>query len=387
MSDTLPQDSVGLVKPEFVEINQPFRFQAGNTLPGFRLCYETYGELNKARTNAILVCPALSGDHHAAGLYDLKDERPGWWDAHIGPGKPIDTSQFFVVALNNLGGCAGSTGPTEENPETGAIWGKDFPAVTVKDWVRSQALLADHLDIDQWLAVIGGSLGGMQAIQWAIDYPLRICHAIAIASAPTLTAQNIGFNYIARKAITSDPDYLDGQYREQGKVPKEGLKLARMVGHMTYQSDGGLVSKFGADRFGRDLQKSDANDRQFKIESYLQHQGTSFSEKFDANTYLLMTNVLDDFDPAKDYDNDLAKALSHAECKFLLISFTSDWRFSIKRSEEIMLALMRANKSVANVVIESDKGHDAFLLSEPCYNEVVRTYLNRAMRDLKDITT
>lgn len=375
-------DSVGLVEPNMFQYDQPFLLESNAALPGFQLIYETYGELNDARTNAVLVCHALSGHHHAAGWHSKSDAKPGWWDACIGPGKPIDTTRFFVVALNNLGGCHGSTGPISKNPETNDVWGADFPQVTVKDWVRSQVLLADALNIQQWAVVVGGSLGGMQALQWAIDYPQRLRHAIAIASACKLSAQNIAFNEIARNAIRSDPNFHDGRYATFGVTPEVGLKLARMVGHITYQSDDGMRYKFG-----RQLRAGDWKlgfDVQFQIESYLQHQGSSFSKSFDANTYLLMTRVLDYFDPARDYDDNLVVAFERALCKFFLISFTTDWRFATARSKEIMLALIQANKDVSNVVIDAPNGHDTFLSDVPRYQEVLATYLQTAAEEIKN---
>ena len=367
-------DSVGLVEPRLARYDQPLTLQCRETLPGFELVYETYGELNAARSNAVLVCHALSGDHHAAGYHAPDDRKPGWWDACIGPGKPIDTRKFFVVSSNNLGGCNGSTGPASIDPQTGEPWGERFPAVTVKDWVRTQALLADTLGIERFAAVIGGSLGGMQALQWAIDFPERIAHAVAIAAAPKLSAQNIAFNEIARQAILSDPDFLDGRYFEAETKPRKGLMLARMVGHVTYLSDDGMGVKFGRELKSGDIRS--AQDVQFQVESYLHYQGTSFSERFDANTYLLMTRALDYFDPALEYGGDLVAALRRAKARFLVLSFSSDWRFSPERSNEIVDALVEARKDVASAVIEAPHGHDSFLLPNERYFDVLGGYVD-----------
>ena len=367
-------DSVGLVEPRLARYDQPLTLQCRETLPGFELVYETYGELNAARSNAVLVCHALSGDHHAAGYHAPEDRKPGWWDACIGPGKPIDTRKFFVVSSNNLGGCNGSTGPASIDPQTGEPWGERFPAVTVKDWVRTQALLADTLGIECFAAVIGGSLGGMQALQWAIDFPERIAHAVAIAAAPKLSAQNIAFNEIARQAILSDPDFLDGRYFEAETKPRKGLMLARMVGHVTYLSDDGMGVKFGRELKSGDIRS--AQDVQFQVESYLHYQGTSFSERFDANTYLLMTRALDYFDPALEYGGDLVAALRQATARFLVLSFSSDWRFSPERSNEIVDALVEARKDVASAVIEAPHGHDSFLLPNERYFDVLGGYMD-----------
>ncbi|MFW6094342.1 MAG: homoserine O-succinyltransferase MetX [Pseudomonadota bacterium] len=375
MPDTLPADSVGLVTPETFAYEGAFPLQCGDSLAGFELVYETYGRLNADRSNAVLVCHALSGHHHAAGYHSMEDAKPGWWETCVGPGKPIDTERFFVVCPNNLGGCHGSTGPLSEDPRTGRPYGPDFPTVTVRDWVRSQALLAEHLGIERFAAVIGGSLGGMQAMRWAIDYPDRLRAAVLIAAASRLSAQNIAFNEIARQAIMSDPEFHDGHYRDLGKNPDLGLMLARMVGHVTYLSDDGMRQKFGRElksgnlRLGRDVQ--------FQVESYLHHQGRSFSQRFDANSYLLMTRALDLFDPAADYDDDLVAALSAAQCRFLVVSFTTDWRFPVERSKELVDALVKARKNVASAIIDSAHGHDAFLLPVPRYLRVLHTYLAR----------
>ena len=376
MRDNLPSDCVGIVKPQVQVFDSPLELVCGRELPRFQLVYETYGELNATRSNALLVCHALSGHHHAAGYNSLEDRKPGWWDVCIGPGKPIDTNRFFVVSPNNLGGCHGSTGPTSIDPETGRIYGPDFPSITVKDWVTTQAMLADALAIPSWAVVIGGSLGGMQAMQWAIDIPHRIKHAVMIAAAPRLSAQNIAFNEIARQAILSDPEFHGGHYLEKGTIPTAGLMLARMLGHVTYQSDDGL-----RDKFGREVKSGDLSlglDVEFQVESYLHYQGRSFSESFDANTYLLMTHALDYFDPAREHGDDLAAALSLAQCRFFAASFTTDWRFASARTREIVDALVVAGKDVVSVEIECPHGHDAFLLPVPRYVDALTAYLSYA---------
>ena len=374
-----PQDSVGLVAPERARWDVPFKLKSGVELPGYELVYETYGTLNADRTNAVLICHALSGNHHAAG-YHQGDSRPGWWETAIGPGKTIDTNLFFVVSPNNIGGCHGSTGPNSINPNTGKAWGAEFPQVMVEDWVACQAALADQLGIGRWAAVIGGSLGGMQALQWAVEYPDRIAHAVAIASAPWLSAQNIAFNEIARHAIQTDPDFLEGGYLQAGKVPERGLMLARMLGHVTYLSGFGL-----GQRFGRELKRGDlsgAGPLQFEVESYLHHQGKNFAGRFDANSYVNITRVLDLFDLRSKRGGDLSLAFEDATCHFLILAFSSDWRFSPERSKEIVDALVAAKKGVVSAVIETEHGHDAFLLKEPEeYHRLFRTYMDRVALD------
>jgi len=394
MPDTIPEDSVGLVEPRLYHFDEPLPLRSGKALPAYDLMVETYGTLNPRRSNAILVCHALSGDHHAAGYHSMEDRKPGWWDHCIGPGKPIDTNHFFVVALNNPGGCGGSTGPTSINPETGTWYGPDFPVVTVRDWVNCQARLADRLGIDQWAAVVGGSLGGMQVMRWAISYPERVRHAIMLAAAPKLSAQNIAFNEVARQSIIADPEFHAGRYREHGTLPKRGLMLARMVGHITYLSDSAMREKFGraSDQLktslnlGRDLRTGTLSfglNVDFQVESYLHYQGERFSESFDANTYLLMTKALDYFDPSVDYGGDLSKAFEHSDCRFLVMSFSTDWRFPPERSREIVDALIRARKPVSYLEIEADQGHDAFLLPVPRYINAFRTYLQQVRREIE----
>ena len=365
-------DSVGEVAPQCAHFDTPITLAGGAVLPAFELVYETYGELNAARSNAVLVCHALSGNHHVAGRHADDPKNIGWWDNLVGPGKPLDTRKFFVVGVNNLGGCYGSTGPVSTNPATGKPWGADFPVVIVEDWVATQARLADRLGIDAWAAVVGGSLGGMQALQWTLEYPGRIRHALVIASAPKLTAQNIAFNEVARQAILTDPDFHGGHYREHGVVPARGLRLARMLGHITYLSDDQM-----AEKFGRKLRQSVLNfgyDVDFEIESYLRYQGDKFAGYFDANTYLITTKALDYFDPARDYDGNLAAALARARAKFLVVSFSTDWRFAPERSREIVYGLVHNRLAVSYAEIESIAGHDSFLLDDPRYHAVMRAY-------------
>lgn len=373
-------DSVGLVAPRKIAIEQPLTLDCGKTLPRFDLMVETYGTLNAARSNAVLICHALSGDHHAAGHHAAGDGKPGWWDNAIGPGKPIDTQRFFVVSLNNLGGCRGSTGPNSPNPDTGKPWGPDFPFVTVRDWVRSQAMLADHFGIERWAAAIGGSLGGFQAMQWAVDLPARIRHAVVIAAAPKLSSQNIAFNEIARQAILSDPDFHGGHFYEKNVVPSRGLKLARMLGHITYLSDEAMRAKFGRELKGGVM--SFNYDVEFEVESYLRHQGQAFVDRFDANSYLLMTKALDYFDPAREFNNDLAAAFRQAQAKFLVVAFSSDWRFAPARSREIVKALVDAGRDVSYALVDSQLGHDDFLMPLPEYHRVLGTYLTRVAQEV-----
>ena len=374
MPDTIPADSVGLVETKYITIKKPLSLDCDRSLPEFTLAYETYGELNQDKSNAVLLCHALSGDQHAAGFYSMEDRKPGWWDNCIGPGKPFDTNNFFIVCPNNLGGCKGSSGPVTTNPKTGKPYGPDFPLVTVHDWVVSQCYLADELGVQRWAAVIGGSLGGMQVMQWAIDFPERLRHALVIAAAPKLTAQNIAFNEVARQAIFSDPNFHQGHYYEHDTIPRQGLMLARMLGHITYLSDDAMREKFG-----RDLREGKLNfgfDVEFQVESYLRYQGKSFVDRFDANTYLIMTKVLDYFDPALEFNHDLSQAFTKTDANFLVVSFTGDWRFSPARSREIVRALIAANKKVSYVEIEAELGHDAFLTQIPEYHAALHAYMD-----------
>ena len=368
----MDENSIGYVKPTIVTIKNPLKLLSGRVLSQYNLIYETYGSLNKDRSNAVLICHALSGNHHVAGYYE-GEEKPGWWNNMIGPSKPIDTNKLFVVCLNNLGGCHGSTGPISVNPETNKIYGSDFPIITVSDWVTSQKELMNYLDIPFWKFVIGGSLGGMQALQWSFQYPELINNCIAIAAAPKLTAQNIAFNEIARQAIMKDPNWHDGNYLDKGVSPNQGLALARMLGHITYLSDESMREKFG-----RDLKTPKLNfnyDVEFQIESYLKYQGEKFVTGFDANTYMLMTKSLDYFDPVKDMSQSLINNLQKSKSKFLIISFTSDWRFPPKRSKEIVKLLLDNKRNVSYSEISADGGHDAFLMGNHDYFDIMRSFI------------
>jgi len=376
MSTVLPEDSVGLVTPQIAKFDEPLALACGRSLNSYELVYETYGTLNASASNAVLICHALSGHHHAAGYHAATDRKPGWWDSCIGPGKPIDTNRFFVVSLNNLGGCNGSTGPSSINPATGKPYGAEFPVLTVEDWVHSQARLADRLGIAQWAAIVGGSLGGMQALQWTMTYPERVRHCVDIASAPKLSAQNIAFNEVARQAILTDPEFHGGSFQDQGVIPKRGLMLARMVGHITYLSDDSMGEKFGRE-LKSDKLNYDFHSVEFQVESYLRYQGEEFSGRFDANTYLLMTKALDYFDPAAANAGDLAATLAHVKADYCIMSFTTDWRFSPARSREIVDALMAARKNVCYLEIDSPYGHDAFLIPTPRYMQGFANYMNR----------
>jgi len=380
MTAPLPTDSVGIVIPQTTHFAEPLDLECGKTLDEYDIAFETYGTLNADGTNAVLICHALSGDQHAAGYYNKDDAKPGWWESCIGPGKPVDTNYFFVVSINNLGGCKGSSGPNTKKPGTDKYWGPDFPIVTVKDWVSCQQRFMQTLEIKQWAAVIGGSLGGMQVIQWAIDYPDQVRYAVVIAAAPKLSAQNIAFNEVARQAILSDPEFHNGHYLEKNSIPRRGLMLARMLGHITYLSDDSMREKFG-----RELREGKLNfgfDVDFQVESYLRHQGESFVDRFDANTYLLMTKTLDYFDPARDFNDDLAAAMEKASAKFLVLSFTSDWRFAPERSREIVKALLDAKKQVSYIEIKAHHGHDAFLIPIPHYMAVFNSYMRGVAEEL-----
>jgi homoserine O-acetyltransferase len=366
-----------IAKPQSMTFDAPLPLACGASIRGYSLAYETYGSLNAERSNAVLICHALNASHHVAGVYEGQPNSTGWWDSMIGPGKPVDTDRFFVIGVNNLGSCFGTTGPMHMNPDTGQIWGADFPVVTVEDWVNAQARLLDALGIGQLAAVMGGSLGGMQALSWTLQHPERVRHAVVVASAPNLTAENIAFNEVARRAIVTDPDFHGGHFYAHGVVPKRGLRIARMIGHITYLSDDVMNEKFGRQlREGMDL-KYTTQDIEFQIESYLRYQGDKFSEYFDANTYLLITRALDYFDPARAHDGSLAKALAVARAKFLLVSFTTDWRFSPARSREIVKALLENKRDVSYTEIDAPHGHDAFLLEDARYLAVVRSYFER----------
>ncbi|MGC2164931.1 MAG: homoserine O-acetyltransferase [Gallionella sp.] len=374
-------NSIGIVTAQRAVFDTPLVFRSGAVLPRYELMYETYGEINADKSNAILICHALSGNHHVAGQYADAPNNTGWWDSMVGPGKPIDTENFFVIGLNNVGGCHGSTGPSSIDPGTGRAHGSSFPMITVEDWVESQARLADMLGIQQFAAVIGGSLGGMQALQWSLAYPDRVRHVLAIAAAPRLTAQNIAFNDVARNAILTDPDFNGGDFYQHGVVPTRGLRLARMLGHITYLSDDAM-----ADKFGRALRSGGfkySYDIEFEIESYLRYQGDKFAAYFDANTYLLMTKALDYFDPANDCGGDLNKAFSPAKADFLVVSFSTDWRFSPKRSKEIVRPLLHNRLNVSYAEIASAHGHDSFLMEDTYYFSVIRSYLDNVARECR----
>jgi homoserine O-acetyltransferase len=360
---------------------EPLPLRSGALLRDYTLVYETYGTLNAERTNAVLVCHALNASHHVAGTHADDPKNVGWWDNLIGPGKPLDTERFFVVCVNNPGSCFGSTGPMHVNPDTGRPYGSDFPVVTVEDWVDAQARVLDRLGIDQLAAVMGGSLGGMQALSWTLQHPERVRHALVIASTPSLSAQNIAFNEVARRAIITDPDFHDGHFYAHGVVPKRGLRVARMIGHITYLSDDSMEAKFGRELRAAELAYS-TQAIEFQIESYLRYQGDKFSEYFDANTYLLITRALDYFDPARAFGGDLSRALARAQAKFLVVSFTTDWRFSPARSREIVKGLLDNRLDVSYAEIDAPHGHDAFLLDDARYHGVVRAYYDNVAREI-----
>jgi len=372
-----------IASPQLMQFDAPLPLQSGAVLRQYRLAYETYGQLNAQKTNAVLVCHALNASHHVAGVYEGQAQSEGWWDTMVGPGKPLDTDEFFVIGVNNLGSCFGSTGPMHDNPDSGRIYGADFPVVTVEDWVNAQARLLDQLGIGQLAAVLGGSLGGMQALSWTLQYPERVRHAVVVASAPNLNAENIAFNEVARRAIVTDPDFHGGNFYAKGVVPKRGLRIARMIGHITYLSDDVMNEKFGRQlREGLDLKYS-TQEVEFQIESYLRYQGDKFAEYFDANTYLLITRALDYFDPAKTCGGDLSVAFQKARAKFLLVSFTTDWRFSPQRSREIVKALLDNRREVSYAEIDAPHGHDAFLLTDTRYMAVMHGYFQGIQKELK----
>ena len=366
--------SIGVVIPRKAQFDQPIRLRSGAVVERYELAYETYGQLNQRGDNAILVCHALNASHHVAGIYVDNDADIGWWDNLVGPGKPVDTNRFFVIGVNNLGGCHGSTGPASVNSANGRPWGADFPVVTVEDWVHTQARLADQLGIERFAVVMGGSLGAMQALQWTMSFPERIRHALVIAAAPRLSAQNIAFNEVARQAIMTDPDFHGGNFYAHNVVPRRGLRLARMIGHITYLSDDAMAEKFG--RALRDGALKFNFDVEFEIESYLRYQGDKFSDYFDANTYLRITKALDYFDPAAEFGGDLTKALARARAAFLVVSFTSDWRFSPARSRQILKALVDNRLAVSYAEIDAPHGHDAFLMDDSRYHALIRAYLD-----------
>jgi homoserine O-acetyltransferase/O-succinyltransferase len=400
-----------IATPLSMHFPEALPMRSGASLSSYDLAYETYGTLNADKSNAVLVCHALNASHHVAGIYEGQEKSEGWWDNMIGPGKPVDTDRFFVIGVNNLGSCFGSTGPMHANPATGRVYGADFPVMTVEDWVDAQARLLDRLGIGRLAAVMGGSLGGMQALSWTLQYPERVGHAVVVASAPNLNAENIAFNEVARRAIVTDPDFHGGHFYGHGVIPKRGLRIARMVGHITYLSDDVMNEKFGRQlREGIDLRAAagppqggtapsggsepretgsvgayrySTQDIEFQIESYLRYQGDKFSEYFDANTYLLITRALDYFDPARGFGGNLSLSLARATAKFLLVSFTTDWRFSPARSREIVKALMDNRRDISYAEIDAPHGHDAFLLEDERYLSVVRSYFERIAGELK----
>lgn len=380
----VPTGSVGYVSPQFLSFDEPLVLSSGQVVSSYTLAVETYGELNAQRSNAVLICHALNASHHVAGMDAEQPAQIGWWDNMVGPGKAVDTDRFFVIGINNLGSCFGSTGPTTINPQTGKTWGASFPLLTVEDWVRAQARVADHFGIERFAAVMGGSLGGMQALSWAITCPDRVGDCIVVASTARLTAQNIAFNEVARRAILTDPDFRGGDYAAQGVVPTHGLSVARMVGHITYQSDEVMAAKFG-----RAQRAPNANgdyrynyDVEFEVESYLRHQGEKFSRHFDANTYLLLTRALDYFDPARATGGDLAQALTPVQARFLLVSFSTDWRFAPEHSREIVQALLKNRREVTYAEIDAPHGHDAFLLGDVRYHAIVQGYYDQIAQRL-----
>ena len=375
-----------IATPQSLHFEAPLPLQSGAAIRGYQITYETYGQLSAARDNAVLICHALNASHHVAGVYEGQERSEGWWDNMVGPGKPVDTNRFFVIGVNNIGSCFGSTGPMHRNPDTGRIYGADFPVVTVEDWVNAQARLLDALGIEQLAAVMGGSLGGMQALSWTLQYPERVRHAVVVASAPNLTAENIAFNEVARRAIVTDPDFHGGHFYPHGVVPARGLRIARMIGHITYLSDDVMNEKFG-----RQLREAVAGngsgyrfstqDVEFQIESYLRYQGEKFSEYFDANTYLLITRALDYFDPARAFGGDLTQALAGTQAKFLLVSFSTDWRFAPARSREIVKALLENRRDVSYAEIDAPHGHDAFLLDDARYHALLRARFERIWQE------
>ncbi len=373
--------SIGIVTPQALRFDQPLQLQSGASIADYTLMIETYGTLNADKTNAVLVCHALNASHHVAGHYQDEPKNNGWWDNMVGPGKPLDTDQFFVIGVNNLGSCFGSTGPMHTNPATGKPYGAQFPVVTVEDWVHAQARVADVLGIKQFAAVMGGSLGGMQALAWSILFPERLRHCVVIASTPKLSTQNIAFNDVARQAILTDPDFHGGDFYAHQVVPRNGLKVARMIGHITYLSNDDMAEKFGRDLKQGEYQFGYGID--FEIESYLRYQGDKFSDYFDANTYLLITKALDYFDPARAFEGDLSRALAGTQAQFLLVSFTTDWRFSPERSREIVKALVDNRRSVTYAEIDAPHGHDAFLLDDERYLNLVAAYYKRIAQELQ----
>jgi homoserine O-acetyltransferase len=371
-------NSIGIVKPKIFKCSDPIKLSCGMTLDNFELIYETYGKLNKNKDNAVLVCHALSGNQHVAGRYKKTDKHPGWWDSLVGPGKPLNTNKFFVIGINNLGGNEGSTGPKSINSKTKKIWGSNFPIITVEDWVKTQKTLINYLGIHKLSSVIGGSLGGMQALEWNIQFPDDVKNTIVIAAAPNLTAQNIAFNEVARQSIITDPDFQKGNFYTKKNKPKRGLRVARMLGHITYLSNDAMKSKFGRKKMNEDYQYN--FNTEFEIESYLNYQGDKFAKEFDANTYIRMTKALDYYDPTKQNKKKLSEVFKKIKSKFLVISFTSDWRFSPSRSKEIVKSLLDNNINVSYAEISAESGHDAFLMSDDHYHEILNSFFKNIFK-------
>ena len=371
-------NSIGIVKPNIFKCADPIKLSCGMTLDNFELIYETYGKLNKNKDNAVLVCHALSGNQHVAGRHKKTDKHPGWWDSLVGPGKPLNTNKFFVIGINNLGGNEGSTGPKSINPKTKKVWGSSFPIITVEDWVKTQKTLINYMDIQRLSSVIGGSLGGMQALEWNLQFPNEVKNTIIIAAAPNLTAQNIAFNEVARQSIITDPDFQKGDFYTKKNKPKRGLRVARMLGHITYLSNDAMKSKFGRKKKNKDFQYN--FNTEFEIESYLNYQGDKFAKEFDANTYIRMTKALDYYDPTKQNKKKLSAVFKKIKSKFLVISFTSDWRFSPARSKEIVKSLLDNNINVSYAEISAESGHDAFLMSDDHYHEILNSFFKNILK-------
>lgn len=371
-------NSIGIVKPKIFKCADPIKLSCGMTLDNYELIYETYGKLNKNKDNAVLVCHALSGNQHVAGRHKKTDKHPGWWDSLVGPGKPLNTNKFFVIGINNLGGNEGSTGPKSINPKTKKVWGSSFPIITVEDWVKTQKTLINYLGIQRLSSVIGGSLGGMQALEWNLQFPNEVKNTIIIAAAPNLTAQNIAFNEVARQSIITDPDFQKGNFYTKKNKPKRGLRVARMLGHITYLSNDAMKSKFGRKKKNKDFKYN--FNTEFEIESYLNYQGDKFAKEFDANTYIRMTKALDYYDPTKQNKKKLSAVFKKIKSKFLVISFTSDWRFSPARSKEIVKSLLDNNINVSYAEISAESGHDAFLMSDDHYHEILNSFFKNIFK-------
>jgi homoserine O-acetyltransferase len=371
-------NSIGIVKPKIFKCADPIKLSCGMTLDNYELIYETYGKLNKNKDNAVLVCHALSGNQHVAGRHKKTDKHPGWWDSLVGPGKPLNTNKFFVIGVNNLGGNEGSTGPKSINPKTKKVWGSSFPIITVEDWVKTQKTLINYLGIQRLSSVIGGSLGGMQALEWNLQFPNEVKNTIVIAAAPNLTAQNIAFNEVARQSIITDPDFQKGNFYTKKNKPKRGLRVARMLGHITYLSNDAMKSKFGRKKKNKDFKYN--FNTEFEIESYLNYQGDKFAKEFDANTYIRMTKALDYYDPTKQNKKKLSAVFKKIKSKFLVISFTSDWRFSPARSKEIVKSLLDNNINVSYAEISAESGHDAFLMSDDHYHEILNSFFKNIFK-------